>query len=160
MTALEFNNILKKYNLSIAAAESITGGLFCATITSVSGASEVVKCGIVTYQARCKTLLLGVDSSIIEQYSSESIETTISMVRGLSQVGIGASIYIAVTGVASAPSTDYKIIKPIGQIYIAVIYKNQLHLLDTIVEGNNRIEIQQKTVQYMMEFVVKTISEN
>lgn len=160
MTVSEFNSFLQKKKLTLAVAESITGGLFCASITSVSGASEILKCGIVTYQPDCKTKLLNVDSNLITKYSAESAQTTTAMVKGLSILEIGASVYIAVTGVASAPTTDYKIIKPIGQVYASIIYKGQLFDFETIINGESRTEIQQKTVAYMMDLVVTVVSEH
>lgn len=164
MTAIEFNTFLKERNLTIATAESITAGLLSSTIASVSGASSVLKGGIVTYQEQLKTKLLGVSSQTLEKYSAESIETTIEMVKGLADLGLDASMYVAVTGVASESVNEYKLLKPVGQIYVALFFKNKLHTFETILTAKNnpytRNQIREKTVSFIFDKIVEVITAN
>src|SRR5690606_13960836 len=125
MNASDFNTFLSNRNLTVATAESITAGLLSSSIASIGGASSVLKGGIVTYQEELKTKLLSVNPETLQNYSAESIETTIEMVNGLANLGLNSDIYVAVTGVASASVTAYKVTKPIGQIYVAVLFENQ-----------------------------------
>lgn len=161
MNVSDFNFILKKHNLTIAIAESITAGLLTATITSVAGASSVLKGGIVTYQEELKIKLLGVNPETLKVYSAESMETTIEMVRGLANLGLNSDIYVAVTGVASASVTAYKVIKPIGQIYVAILFKNKLSTFETILktdsQKDSRNEIREKTVEFIFDKVVEVV---
>jgi len=161
MNVSDFNFILKKHNLTIAIAESITAGLLTATMASVAGASSVLKGGIVTYQEELKIKLLGVNPETLKVYSAESMETTIEMVRGLANLGLNSDIYVAVTGVASASVTAYKVIKPIGQIYVAILFKNKLSTFETILktdsQKDSRNEIREKTVEFIFDKVVEVV---
>src|SRR5690606_10191229 len=136
MTAAEFNTLLLSKKLTIATAESITAGLLASTIASVPGASSVLKGGIITYNPELKIKILGVNPKTLEQHSAESIETTIEMVKGLSKLNLIADIYVAVTGVASAPINDYKINKPSRQIQGAIRFYNQAHYFENINSNN------------------------
>src|SRR5690606_36758938 len=161
MNVSDFNFILKKHNLTIAIAESITAGLLTATITSVAGASSVLKGGIVTYQEELKIKLLGVNPETLKVYSAESMETTIEMVRGLANLGLNSDIYVAVTGVASESVTAYKVTKTIGQIYVAILFKNKLSTFETILktdsQEDSRNEIREKTVEFIFDKVVEVV---
>ncbi len=164
MNVSDFNFILKKHNLTIAIAESITAGLLTATITSVAGASSVLKGGIVTYQEELKIKLLGVNPETLKVYSAESMETTIEMVRGLANLGLNSDIYVAVTGVASASVTAYKVIKPIGQIYVAILFKNKLSTFETILktdsQKDSRNQIREKTVEFVFDKIIHVVSKH
>src|SRR5690554_4493088 len=163
MTAAEFNELLKNRNLSVATAESITAGLLSSTIASVPGASSVLKGGIISYQEEVKTKLLNVNLETLSTYSAESIETTIEMVKGLANLGLNASVYVAVTGVASEAVNDYKLTKPVGQIYVAVLFDDQLHTFETLLQPDSskasRNPIREKTVYFIFEKVMEVISK-
>lgn len=162
MNASEFNAFLKGKNLTIATAESITAGLLMSTIASVSGASSVLKGGIATYHEELKIKLLNVNPETLKSHSAESLETTIEMVRGLSNLGLDSDIYVAVTGVASESVNEYKTSKPVGQIYVAVLFNNQLHTFETVIQPdtkeNSRNEIQIKTVNFIFDKITEIIT--
>lgn len=164
MNVSDFNFILKKHNLTIAIAESITAGLLTATMASVAGASSVLKGGIVTYQEELKIKLLGVNPETLKVYSAESMETTIEMVRGLANLGLNSDIYVAVTGVASASVTAYKVIKPIGQIYVAILFKNKLSTFETILktdsQKDSRNEIREEAVEFVFDKIIHVVSKH
>lgn len=162
MNASEFNAFLKGKNLTIATAESITAGLLMSTIASVAGASSTLKGGIVTYREELKIKLLNVNPETLKSYSAESIETTIEMVRGLSNLGLNSDIYVAVTGVASDSVNEYKTIKKVGQIYVAVLFKDKLHFFETVIQPdtkeNSRNEIRIKTVNFIFDKITEIIT--
>lgn len=162
MNTSEFNAFLIEKNLTITTAESVTAGLLASTIASVAGASSVLKGGIVTYQEELKTKLLNVNPETLKSYSAESLETTIEMVRGLSKLGLDSDIYVAVTGVASESVNEYKTSKPVGQIYVAVLFNNQLHTFETVIQPdtkeNSRNEIQIKTVNFIFDKITEIIT--
>jgi len=161
MNASDFNTFLSNRNLTIATAESITAGLLPSSIASISGASSVLKGGIVTYQEQLKIKLLGVKPETLQKYSPESVETTIEMVNGLANLGLNSDIYVAVTGVASASVNVYKVTKPVGQIYVAVLFKNQLSTFETVLksdfEKDSRNEIREKAVGFIFDKVVEVV---
>lgn len=159
MTPLAFNSFLKERNLTIATAESITAGLLCSRIASVAGASSVLKGGIVTYDEKLKLSLLGVQPETLARYSAESAETTLEMLNGLAKLKLDASVYVAITGVASAPINNYQLTKPIGQIYVAVLYKNKIHSFETILQPENNTDPRNQILEKAVLYVFDKISE-
>ena len=152
-----FYNCLKAKNITVACAESITAGLLASTIASRPGASLILKGSIVTYNEDMKTALLNVESNIIDQYTAESMEVAVEMAKGLSHVYKAAELYIAVTGVASKSSPDYPVNKPVGQVFIAIIYKGNLHLFDPVIDGKERNDIRLNTVYYIFEKAINIL---
>ncbi|EJL59264.1 CinA family protein [Flavobacterium sp. CF136] len=169
-----FNQKLKEKKLTIVCAESITAGLLASTIASIPGASDVLKGSIVTYSRELKTSILNVDPRIIDDNTAESIQTTIEMAYGLTKIYPSADIFVAVTGVASAPKNGYKLDKEVGQIYIAVYHKNKMNELGKIIDQNdikrisdiakqNNVEktkrniIRELTVQSIFDFILSVI---
>ncbi len=90
---------LQRKGLTLATAESCTGGMIAQRITNVSGASEVFGYGFVTYWEQAKAKLVGVDPAVIEQYNVVSAPVAAQMALGAAQAA-GADIGISVTGVA------------------------------------------------------------
>lgn len=76
---------LRQKGLTVASAESCTGGLVAARLTEVPGASAVFGCGIVSYNNTVKAEVLGVDPAIIEQYTAVSAETAAAMAAAIRQ---------------------------------------------------------------------------
>lgn len=153
----KFNSLLTSNKLTIVCAESITAGLLSSTIASISGASEILIGSIVTYSRNLKTSVLGVDPRIIDKYTAESIETSNEMVYGLIKLYPSADVFVAVTGVASRPTTLYNIDKEVGEIFISIYYKQQLYELKHKVNENLRNEIREKTVEYIFDSILKII---
>lgn len=103
--------------LTMSAAESCTGGLISATVTSVPGASAVFIGGAVTYTEGLKMKLLGVKKETLEKYTVYSAETAEEMSRGVLKL-TGSDYSIAVTGIAGpSGGTDEK---PVGTVYVSV----------------------------------------
>lgn len=108
---------LKEKSLTIATAESLTGGLVGKRLTDIPGASEVYLGGIVSYSDKIKRELLGVPSEILEKYTAVSPETAIFMARGAREA-LGADIAVSTTGIAGPGPDEYG--RPAGLVYIAV----------------------------------------
>lgn len=106
--------------LSLATAESCTGGLIARRITDVSGASEYFEGGFVTYSNRAKTRLIGVPVGLIEKHGAVSAETATAMARGAMNK-LEADVAVAVTGIAGPTGGTPD--KPVGTVYIAVATK-------------------------------------
>ena len=86
-------------NLSLAAAESCTGGLICQRLTSISGASAAVLGGVVSYAVSVKENVLGVSAETIEKYGVVSERCAAEMARGVKRI-TGADTAVSVTGLA------------------------------------------------------------
>jgi len=100
---------------TLATAESATGGLVSAALTSVPGSSEVVRGGIVAYHPELKTRLLGVDPAILDGFGLVSAETALAMAAGARRA-LGADVAVAVTGSAGPDALE----QPVGTMVIAV----------------------------------------
>ncbi len=109
--------LLKKHGLTVATAESCTGGGVAKRITDISGASSVFGCGAVTYSNEMKQALLGVRHETLEEHGAVSEETAREMAAGVRRIS-GADIGISVTGIAGPDSDGTN--KPVGLCYVAI----------------------------------------
>ncbi|HEY4555166.1 MAG TPA: CinA family protein, partial [Lysobacter sp.] len=107
---------VSSHHLSVAAAESCTGGWIAKTLTDVAGASAWFDCGMVAYSYEAKQALLGVNPHTIEQHGAVSRETVTEMVSG-ALVHSGASLAVAVTGIAGPGGGTAD--KPVGTVWLA-----------------------------------------
>ena len=85
--------------LTIACAESLTGGALCAALVSVPGASAVVRGGVVAYAVDVKEGLLGVDAALIDEFGIVSVEVATAMAERVRDL-LGADVGVATTGAA------------------------------------------------------------
>ena len=136
-------DILTRQNLSIAFAESCTGGLLSQTITSIPGASKYTKLNLVTYSNEAKEKLLGVPKETLEKYGAVSLETAKQMALGLDKIS-GADINVSITGIAGPEGGSPE--KPIGTIFIAIVMKGkilQAKQLDWFARSLNRNQVRE-----------------
>ena len=108
---------LKARKMTIACAESCTGGLIAKRITDISGASEVFGYGCVTYWNEAKMGLLGVNPETIERYTEVSAQCALEMARGVRKLS-GASIGISTTGYAGPTGGTEE--HPVGTVFIGL----------------------------------------
>lgn len=101
---------------TLGTAESLTGGLLGAAITSVSGSSAVYAGGLVTYATRLKVQLLGVPTELVEEHGVVSAECAAAMAEGARRV-LGSDWAVSTTGVAGP---DLQEGKPAGTAYVGV----------------------------------------
>jgi nicotinamide-nucleotide amidase len=101
---------------TVATAESLTGGLVCATLVSVPGASVVVRGGVVAYAAEVKTAVLGVPADLVGRHGTVAAETAVGMARAARTL-MGADWGVATTGVAGPDPVEGK---PVGTVHVAV----------------------------------------
>ncbi|KJR42358.1 competence damage-inducible protein A [Candidatus Magnetoovum chiemensis] len=104
-------------NITIAAAESCTGGLICAALTSIVGSSKVLLGGFVTYSNDFKERYLNVPHKTLLDNGAVSKETALAMLKGIRNAS-HASLNIAVTGIAGPDGGSEA--KPVGLVYIAI----------------------------------------
>ncbi len=115
--------LLKDSRKTLAVAESCTGGMICSRIVSVPGASEVFLGGVVAYDNDVKVKILGVQSETILKYGAVSLECASEMAYGVQKI-TGADLSVAVTGIAGPTGGTSD--KPVGTVYIAVTYGNDV----------------------------------
>ena len=90
---------LREQGGTVATAESLTGGLLCATLVGVPGASDVVRGGVVAYAADLKASLLGVPQELVDEVGTVADQTAAAMAQGVRE-RLGARYGLATTGVA------------------------------------------------------------
>ena len=108
---------LQQRHMTIAFAESCTGGLLAKRLTDVSGASQVFGYGCVTYWNEAKTGLLGVQPETIRQHTEVSAECAIEMARRVRRLS-GADIGVSTTGYAGPTGGTEE--NPVGTVYIGL----------------------------------------
>ncbi len=102
--------------VTVATAESCTGGLIAGCLTEIAGSSDVVECGFVTYSNGAKKTMLGIPLALIEAHGAVSEPVARAMAEG-AIARSAADLSVAVTGVAGpgGGSAD----KPIGLVHLA-----------------------------------------
>lgn len=108
--------MLRQKGLTVATAESCTGGMVAARLTEVPGTSAVFGCGIVSYNNTVKAEVLGVDPAVIERHTAVSAETAAAMAKAVRRRS-GADIGIGVTGNAGPSASEGQ---PVGLVFVAV----------------------------------------
>ena len=110
-------HLLKERDLTLATAESCTGGRVAERITALPGVSSVYRGGVVSYWTSVKADVLGVPQAILDQHGAVSEETARAMAEGARRI-TGADIGVSVTGVAG-PDRDERD-NPVGLVYIGL----------------------------------------
>jgi nicotinamide-nucleotide amidase len=108
---------LEKNEKTLAIAESCTGGMVTAQLVNVSGSSNVLDRGIVTYSNRAKEELLGVKHETLEKYGAVSHETAKEMAQGVRN-NAKTDIGLSTTGIAGPNGGTAE--KPVGLVYIGI----------------------------------------
>lgn len=114
---MEVGALLADQGLTLATAESSTGGLVAHRITSVSGSSAYYLGGFVTYANEAKEALVGVRHETLVAHGAVSEETAFEMARGARE-RLGADVGIATTGIAGPTGGTAE--KPVGLVYVAL----------------------------------------
>lgn len=137
---------LTRRQLTVAVAESVTGGLLLAEFVKVPGASRVLLGGIVAYSTELKHTLLGVDTALLNVHGAVHPDVAAQMafgVRGrLAVAGESAAVGIATTGVAGPDPQDGK--AP-GTAFVAISVDAEMRTLGLSLEGS-RDEIRRGVV--------------
>ena len=130
--------------LTIATAESCTGGLIAASLAAIPGASMALERGFVTYSNQAKIDMLGVPADLIDRRGAVSQEVALAMADGALKHS-PADIVVAVTGIAGPDGGSAE--KPVGLVHIAAARRGDARLHEEKRYGNiGREEIQIKTV--------------
>ncbi len=116
--ASDVARLLKERNLTIACAESCTGGMLMHELTNLPGSSAYMLGGIVAYSNAAKHALLGVQEHTLNVFGSVSEQVAAAMARGV-RAALGANIAIGITGIAGPNGGTPD--KPVGLTYISYI---------------------------------------
>jgi nicotinamide-nucleotide amidase len=146
---------LKAVSWTIATAESCTGGLIAGALTSVSGSSEVVYGGFVTYANEAKIAMVGVPYAMLREFGAVSKEVALAMAEG-ALAAAGTHIAVAVTGIAGPSGGTAQ--KPVGLVHFAVATGEETRHLSKLFDPQwSRAAIRQASVVEALKLVRKAV---
>ena len=145
--------LLKKKKLTIATAESCTGGMVSARLVNVPGASQVFMQGMATYSNEAKMRLLGVREETLKEYGAVSEQTAREMAKG-GAAAAQTDVCVSITGLAGPGGGSLQ--KPVGLVFMACCLKGQVTVERWQFKGN-REKIREQSVMKAMDLVRRCI---
>ena len=145
--------LMQEKRLTLAVAESCTGGMLSSRIIDVAGVSDVYKAGFVTYANEAKQNLIGVKEETLLQYGAVSEQTAREMVLGAIKVA-KADMAVATTGIAGPGGGTKE--KPVGLVYIACGSADDVVVERCLFDGS-RSEIRQASVAHALGMLYREI---
>ncbi|GAA3376424.1 CinA family protein [Streptomyces sannanensis] len=147
--------LLTECGETLAVAESLTGGLVAAELTSVPGASKAFRGAVTAYATELKRDVLGVDGTLLAQRGAVDPEVAQQMAAGVRRV-LGAVWGIATTGVAGPDPQDGQ---PVGTVYIAVAGPHGTGKTVGLRLNGGRAEIRIESVRRVLELLSSELGE-
>jgi nicotinamide-nucleotide amidase len=145
---------LTQRGLTIATAESCTGGLLGHVLTSVSGSSAYYLGGVIAYSNEVKEALLGVQHETLLAHGAVSHETAREMAAGIRQ-RLGADIGLSTTGIAGPTGGTAE--KPVGLVYIGISTAEETKSYECRFNGG-RLMVKESTVKEILQKLSQTVS--
>ncbi|KQM83855.1 hypothetical protein ASE68_12160 [Agromyces sp. Leaf222] len=156
----ELVSLLARRGLTIAVAESLTGGLVVAELVRVPGASAVVRGGVVAYATALKHSVLGVSAELLAREGAVHPEVAAGMAEGVRRVlavqGASASIGVSTTGVAGP---DPQGGRPPGVVFVGVSIADRTEVRELALQGD-RSEIRRATVDAAIAAVLDALRDD
>ena len=152
MTAQAIIRGLQAQGLTVATCESLTGGMICAALVDVPGASRVVRGGLITYQTDTKSLLAGVDAGLIETHGVVSAEVARAMAAG-ARDALHADIAVSATGMASPGEIGDP---PAGTVFVGLASATGVQAVELHLTGD-RQAVRQQTVDAAIKLIGQEI---
>lgn len=144
---------LGRAGLTLAVAESCTGGRICDRITDVPGSSEHFKGGIVAYSNDSKVRFLGVSHETLKAHGAVSEECAREMASGVAKA-FGADLGVSVTGIAGPRGATPS--KPVGLVFIGIAWKKECISFRYMFEGNReavKMQSAEQALALLLNFV-------
>ena len=150
MKAGEVVQMLCTAKSTIGLAESCTGGLLAASITSIPGSSACFELGVVSYSNQAKQRLLEVDQAVLDEFGAVSPQTAQAMARGIRQLA-QADIGLGITGIAGPGGGCPE--KPVGLVYIAIVSDHQMICVENHFSGSREM-VRQAAVEKALAMIL------
>lgn len=147
-------NTLRDKKLTLATAESCTGGLIITLLTEIPGSSDVVDRGYVTYSNKAKQDMLGVPERLLAQYGAVSAPVAAAMAEG-AIINSGAGIAVSVTGIAGPGGGTAR--KPVGVVHVAVAVGQAKAIAQEHLFTGNRQQIRMQAVEAALILLQKSV---
>jgi PncC family amidohydrolase len=151
----KLGKVLTKREMTLAVAESCTGGMVGGMITAAPGSSRYFAGGVIAYDDRIKRRILKVPGSLLRRQGAVSGQTAIAMARGVKRI-FKTDCAIAVSGVAGPGGGTKE--KPVGLVVIGVAVKNSVRVSEIRVKGN-RQQVRRKTVEESLKLLISLIKQ-
>jgi nicotinamide-nucleotide amidase len=151
----EMAALLADKKITVAVAESCTGGALCQALTDIPGSSAWFDRGFITYSNQAKVEMLGVSSTLLEQYGAVSFETARAMVEGVHGRS-NAELAIAITGIAGPDGGTAE--KPVGTVFFGIGQKGQAVKIDKRRFKGDRSEVRARSVEFVLKALLKTLA--
>ncbi len=135
-------DLLRERTLTLALAESCTGGLLSARLTEVPGVSAVLERAVVSYSNQAKIAALGVDEALLEAHGAVSEEVATAMAEGVLKAS-RAAVSVAITGIAGPDGGSPE--KPVGLVYVATCGAAGTRVRKNLFPGGRELVRQQST---------------
>jgi nicotinamide-nucleotide amidase len=152
---IECHHLLKQQQLTISFAESATAGRVCAEFALIPECGDILKGGIVCYDACIKQDVLGVPEALINRYTPESAEVTKELSERLGKL-IKADVQVAVTGLTMPGGSETEE-KPVGTMFIHAIIKNRAVGVRKVFKGAPE-QIVLQTVDEVARLLIRELS--
>ncbi len=152
-SAAEVLAALRVRGLTLATAESLTGGLVGGALTGVAGSSDVYRGGVVCYATDLKASLVGVPADLLDTYGPVARQTAAALAVGAARV-CGADVGAATTGVAGPSPQDGH---PVGEVYVAVAAAGAEPQVRPLRLAGTRVEIREQTVEAVLTLLHETL---
>ncbi|RST21804.1 nicotinamide-nucleotide amidohydrolase family protein [Streptomyces sp. WAC04770] len=141
---------------TLAVAESLTGGLVAADLTSVPGASRSFRGSLTAYATALKGEILGVDGTLLAERGAVDPEVARQMAAGVRRA-LGADWGIATTGVAGPEPQDGQ---PVGTVYVAVAGPSGVEKVSALRLNGSRADIRRESVRSVLELLASELGGN
>ncbi|WP_341322757.1 competence/damage-inducible protein A [Solibacillus sp. FSL H8-0523] len=148
-------DMLLENKLTIAAAESLTAGLFQSELAEISGVSSVLVGGVVTYTEQAKTEQLGISAHVIDQYGVVSSECAAEMASKVREK-FGTDIGVGLTGVAGPGSHDGQ---PAGTVWVGISIGDNLPLTYRLQLSGARNTNRLRAVKFTFSYLMRELSK-
>ena len=129
-------SLLVQKKMTLAVAESCTGGLLSHRLTNIPGSSKYYECGIVSYSNRAKVEVLGISGAIIEEKGAVSEEVAREMALRIREL-IETDLGISITGIAGPQGGSLK--KPVGLVYVALSSSKSIQCRRFVFSGERKL---------------------
>ena len=142
--------LLSERSLTIATAESCTGGLLGARLTERAGSSAYAAGGLVVYSNAAKSALAGVDPDLIERVGAVSSEVAEALADGV-RAALGAGVGVGITGIAGPGGGTEA--KPVGTVCFSVAFGDGEHLTRTVHLPGRRADVRDRSTTVALHLV-------
>ncbi|WP_330240978.1 CinA family protein [Streptomyces sp. NBC_00525] len=148
--------LLVERGQTLAVAESLTGGLVAAEVTSVPGASQAFRGSVTAYATPLKSEVLGVDAALLAARGAVDAEVARQMATGVRRV-LGADWGVATTGVAGPEPQDGQ---PVGTVFVAVSGPRGRGKVAALRLNGDRADIRKESVRSALDLLSGELDEN